>query len=103
MAHRDFTRGHPWSTVLTYGLPLSLGMASHALFNLVDLVMVGRLGPGAVAAVHVGSTINFLPMIIGNGIGVSTVAIAANLLGAGRVERARTVCNRSHVLMLLAG
>ena len=35
------------AAVLRLGLPLAFGMASHALVNLVDLALVGQLGPDA--------------------------------------------------------
>ncbi|HZT55421.1 MAG TPA: MATE family efflux transporter [Burkholderiaceae bacterium] len=71
------------AAVLRLGLPLAFGMASHALVNLVDLALVGQLGPDAVAAAHVASTINFLPMILGNGISVATLGALSRLLGNG--------------------
>jgi putative MATE family efflux protein len=71
------------AAVLRLGLPLAFGMASHALVNLVDLALVGQLGPDAVAAAHVASTINFLPMILGNGISVATLGALSRQLGNG--------------------
>lgn len=78
-------------------------MASHAVFNLVDLLLVGRLGEGAVAGVHVASTINFLPMILGNGISIATLSLMARMLGAGDEAGARDLSSRSQSLMLLIG
>lgn len=78
-------------------------MASHALFNLIDLVLVGRLGSEAVAGVHVATTINFLPMILGNGISVATLSMMARMLGSGDEAGARSLSSRSQALMLLLG
>ncbi|MFQ5505628.1 MAG: MATE family efflux transporter [Planctomycetota bacterium] len=89
--------------VLTFGLPLALGMASHAAFNLIDLLVVGRLGENAVAAVHNGGAINFLPMVLGNGISIGAVAVLSQLMGEGDKHRARQVANFSLALMLFLG
>jgi len=64
----------PAMAVLTLGLPLALGLASHAIVNLVDLVLVGRLGDDAIRAAHVASTWNFLPMILGNCVSTALLA-----------------------------
>ncbi|MEM7202594.1 MAG: MATE family efflux transporter [Planctomycetota bacterium] len=89
--------------VLRQGLPLALGMASHATFNLVDLILVGRLGEAAVAGVHAASTINFLPMVLGNGLSIATISLIARHLGAGRLAEAQALSSRSQKWMLLAG
>lgn len=88
---------------LRQGLPLALGMASHVLFNLVDLLLVGHLGAAAVAGVHVATTINFLAMIIGNGVTVAALSLLSRALGAGQPARAREVNSRLQVLMIALG
>lgn len=100
---RDLSRGGIVRTVLAFGLPLAFGMAAHASFNLVDLWIVGELGEDAVAAVHLGSTINFFPMIVGNGLSVGVVAIVSRLLGAGRRGEAGQLANFAALLMLGLG
>jgi putative MATE family efflux protein len=89
--------------ILRQGLPLAFGMASHALFNLVDLVLVGRLGADAVAGVHVATTINFLAMILGNGLSVATQSTLARMLGAGQIDRAAELSARSQIYAVLLG
>ncbi len=98
---RDLTRGGVVRTVLAFALPLALGMAAHAAFNLMDLWIVGSLGESAVAAVHLGSTINFFPMILGNGISVGTVVLVAQWLGSGRRERAARFANLACLVMVV--
>ncbi len=100
---RDLSEGPVLRGVLAFGLPLALAMASQALFNLVDLVLVGRLGEDALAGVHLGSTLNFFPMILGNGISVGAVALVGQTVGRKQEERARREANLSFGLMLLTG
>ena len=93
----------PWWLLLRIGLPLAVGMSSHVMFNLVDLLLVGRLGEGAAAAAHVATIFNFLLMIVGNGISVATISILSRRIGAGEMERARRLSSRSQVMMLWLG
>lgn len=95
--------GPVWWLVLRQGLPMAIGMACHVLFNLVDLWMVGEFGEDAVAGVHCATTINFLPMILGNGVSVATMALMSQALGEGNRARAAWLSSWSQVAMLLLG
>lgn len=95
-------RGPGW-TVVTLGVPLALGLASHALINLVDLLLVGRLGEGAVRAAHVASTWNFLPMIVGNCVSTALLARLSRALGGDDVLVARHLHRRAQGFMLWLG
>ncbi|MGE3175493.1 MAG: MATE family efflux transporter [Planctomycetota bacterium] len=86
-------------TVLRLGLPLAIGMSSHALVNLVDLALVGRLGAQAAASAHIASVVNFVPMIVGNGVSVATLAILSQRLGAGDRAGAGAFGRRSMAFM----
>lgn len=83
----------PWFAVFRQGLPLALGFASHALINLVDLALVGRLGGQALQAAHIGSTWNVLPMIVGNCVSTALLASLSRDLGTGNTALA-TLRNR---------
>ena len=74
---------------LRFGLPLALAMAFHGLFNCVDLVIVGRLGSGAIAAVTAAGIVNMVAMLLFAGIGNSIAAEVSREIGAGRPEAAR--------------
>ena len=93
----------PWWLLLRIGLPLAVGMSSHVMFNLVDLMLVGSLGEGAVASAHVATIFNFLLMIVGNGISVATISVLSRRIGAGEMERARSLSSRSQVMMIWLG
>jgi putative MATE family efflux protein len=96
-------RRGPALVVLTLGLPLALGLASHALVNLVDLWLVGRLGEGAIRAAHVASTWNFLPMILGNCVSTALLARLSRALGSGDRAAARRLHRRGQWFMLWFG
>ena len=90
----------PWFAVLRQGVPLALGFASHALINLVDLALVGRLGGDALQAAHIGSTWNVLPMIVGNCVSTALLASLSRDLGAGDAALARVRNRRAQVFMV---
>lgn len=96
-------RRSPALAVLLLGLPLALGLASHAVVNLVDLVLVGRLGADAIRSAHVASTWNFLPMLLGNCVSTALLARLSQLLGRGEREAARALHRRAEWFMLLFG
>jgi putative MATE family efflux protein len=96
-------RRGPFFAVLLQGLPLAIGLASHAVINLVDLGMVGRLGDDAVQSAHVATTWNFLPMIVGQVVSTALLAQLSQQLGRGDVDGARRRNVRAQVFMVWLG
>jgi len=93
----------PASRVLPSGIPLVLGMGGHALFNLVDLWIVGGLGPAALAAVTIASIVNAVPMVLLQGISEGSVAVIARAVGAGDFPRAGRATRDSILISLVLG
>ncbi len=102
MNDRLLTASVPW-LILRQGLPMAVGMASHALFNLVDLWMVGEFGAEAVAGTHVATTVSFAPMVFGNAFSVAAMALMSQALGRDDRDLARRISNWSQWVMLLGG
>lgn len=66
---RDLTTGSPMKLVLSFMLPLLLGMVFQQFYNMVDTVVVGKfLGVKALAGVGSTGSINFLVLGLCNGI-----------------------------------
>ena len=86
-------------SILVFGSPLVLGMGFHALFNLVDLWIVGKLGTAALAAVTIATMINTLPMVICNGISTSSIAFMARNIGFRNLRRANEFMRQSFLLV----
>ena len=93
----------PASRVAGFGLPLVMGMGGHALFNLVDLWIVGSLGDGAIAAVAIAGLVNSVAMVILQGVSDGSVAILARRVGAGDREGAAAAARQGMMLALLLG
>ncbi len=107
MTRGDLTRGTTLGNVLRFGLPLVIGMAGHALFNLVDMFMVAKgpppVGPGAMGAVHLATTINMVPMVFYNGLATASIALISRAYGAGNRERAAWISNQGMMLCIFSG
>jgi putative MATE family efflux protein len=78
----DLTSGGLAAGTFRFGFPLSVALALHGLFNLVDAIIVGRLGEGAIAAVTVSGVIVMVPMLLFEGVCNLTVAYVARARGA---------------------
>ena len=94
--------------LLRLGVPLVAGMGGHALFNIVDLAMVGAYrgdkAPGTVAdtlsAVGVASIVLTVPIVFMNGISNGTVTVIARWFAAGKHRRANQAARQSLLLSL---
>jgi Na+-driven multidrug efflux pump len=54
------------------------------LFNIVDMIFVGRLGAAAIAAVSIGGVIMGLIRMLATGISTGTVALVSRFVGQKR-------------------
>ena len=91
--------------LLRFGVPLSAGMALHAMFNVVDIAVVGNLPEGA-RALGVIALCDLLAMIgtvVSTGVGNAAAAIISRRLGAGDSSRAAQACWGSLCVLLAAG
>lgn len=72
--------------LLRLAVPLIVAEIGWMLMNFVDLAMIGRVGPTALAAVSVGSAIFIMFAIIGEGLMMGLDAVASQAYGAGRLQ-----------------
>ena len=90
-------------TVLDLSLPIVGGMASQNVLNLVDIAMVGTLGPVALAAVGLGSFANFMAMALVMGLSSGVQAMAARRKGEGRESEMAVALNGGLLLAIMIG
>jgi len=95
----DLNRGPLCVRIVTFGIPLVLGMFFHSLFNLVDLIIVGKLGPYALAAVNQASLVNFIPMLISTGVNNTSIAVISRNFGMRNYKRANANALQSFLLL----
>ena len=80
--------GHPWRgeirAMLALSWPMILTNLGQTAMTATDVLMMGRLGPDALAAGSLGSNLYFLPLIFGLGLMLATSPMMATELGRRR-------------------
>jgi len=80
---RDLVRAPLLRTSLRFGAPIAAALCLHGVFNLVDLLVIARLGiEGAPAAINVASILVTAPFLVFDGICNVAVALIAQAKGA---------------------
>ncbi len=74
-------------TILLLGLPITGGMLSQSLINLVDTAMVGRLGEQSLAAIGAANYAIFVSFALINGLSVAVQSRVARHYGCGNRDR----------------
>ena len=74
--------------IMKLALPIIGGMASQNVLNLVDTLMIGQIGAEALAAVGLGSFVNFLTSAFVLGLSSGVQALSARRVGEGREHEA---------------
>src|SRR5689334_15964768 len=81
--------------------PVVLAEIGWMAMGLVDTVMVGRLGPAALAVTGMGSGVFTAIMIFGAGLMLGIDALVSRAAGAGRLEEALRWLHQAVVLALI--
>ena len=100
-ARRDLTRGSLVGAIWHLALPTMVTSALYDLFNIVDMIFVGRLGPAAIAAVSISGVLMGLIRMLPWGISVGTVALISRTVGEGDRATAEHVMGQSITLSLI--
>ncbi|MHC4956580.1 MAG: MATE family efflux transporter [Planctomycetota bacterium] len=98
----DLNRGQLTARLIFFCIPLVLGMFFHGLFNLVDLVdliIVGKLGPYALAAIVQASLILMLAMVVSTGVNNASIAVISRNFGMRNYRRANANTLQSFILL----
>lgn len=96
---KDMSQGSPMKLILSFAIPMLLGMLFQQFYNLVDTMIVGKtLGVDALAGVGATSGINF--MIIGFCMGICTgfSIPVAQQFGAKKYSQLRKYVYNSYIL-----
>jgi putative MATE family efflux protein len=97
----DLTQGSILRHLLLLTLPL---IASHTLqdaFNFVDMVFVGRLGTGALAAIAVSGNLLRLISVLGLGISTGTVIMVSQFVGAKQRSEGENIAMQALILAVV--
>lgn len=100
----DLTTGPLLRKSVAFGTPLAMALMGHGLFNLVDLLIIGRLPEeGPVAAVTIAGIVLTVAFLIFDGISNVTVALTAHAHGARQRRMLHDVAWESFWLTLALG
>jgi putative MATE family efflux protein len=94
---RDLTKGSVVGNLLSMSVPTMLGMLGQTLYDVVDLMWVGRISAKAVAGVTLFSSIFWLVEVLNEVIGTSSVALITQSIGAGDQERTNRIVEQTIV------
>tara|TARA_Y100000768_G_scaffold85293_1_gene61034 strand:+ start:230 stop:1621 length:1392 start_codon:yes stop_codon:yes gene_type:complete len=72
---------NPKKALWTLAVPIMFGMGIHTLYNIVDMLFIGRLGGDAIAGVAFNMPIFFLMLGLTMGLGTGVTASIARLIG----------------------
>ena len=82
ISKRDLTTGSIAKNLWFLAFPMMATNALQTLFNIVDMIFVGRLGPAPIAAVAVVGMILMIPFAFALGLGVASGAMVSRYYGA---------------------
>ena len=83
--------------------PAFIELVMSTLFGMVDMIMVGRLSPAAIAAVGLTNQPFFLLLAIFAAVNVGTTTLVAWNYGAGSMEKAKSVIRQVLMVNLVLG
>jgi MATE family multidrug resistance protein len=83
--------GEEFRALLALAIPVVLSELGWMTMTIVDLIMVGRLGPDAIGAVGLGNAIYYAPSLFGIGVLLGLDTLVSQSWGAGRFDD----CHRS--------
>lgn len=100
---QDLTSGSLTGHLLKTTSFMLVSMVFQALYVLVDLFWVGRLGTAAVAAVGISANLSFVVLAISQMLGVGTTTVVSHAAGRKEHAEATYLFNQSQVLSMVAG
>lgn len=87
-AFRDITEGSTLKNILYLALPMMVGTFLQDLFNIVDMIFIGRLGPAAISGIAIGGVLQGLLFTVASGVSIGAVAVISRAYGGRRYEDA---------------
>ena len=102
-SRHDLTQGSVLANLLHLAVPSFCSQLLQDLFNVVDMIFVGRLGASALAAVAMSANLLRLIGILGHGISTGTVILVAQSLGANKPEDGQRIAMQALILSLVCG
>lgn len=100
-SHRDFTVGSIPRAIFLLAVPMVLEVVMESIFAVVDVFVVSRLGPDAVATVGLTESLLVLVYAVAMGVSIGAMALIARRIGEKDPERAAQTAVQAIALALL--
>lgn len=98
---RDLTTGNISMKLIRFAIPLVLMQLLQAVYNLVDMIIVGQfVGSAGMSAVNIGGQVTHLVLALSNGLSNGGSAYIGQLYGAKRREEAKAVVSTQVTFLL---
>ncbi|MFO8058571.1 MAG: MATE family efflux transporter [bacterium] len=97
----DLTRGRIPKVLLLFSLPIIGQMSIQPLYQVVDRIFIGQIGPEAFKAVTNAAVLQMLVIMLSAGIANGVTSYVARLIGSGEYAEADNAANHA-VLLILA-
>lgn len=98
---RDMTQGSVVMLLLQFALPLFVANALQAVYNLVDMVVVGQvIGGAGMSAVSIGGDILHLLTFLAMGFSSAGQVLISQHVGAGRIDKMRRLIGTMFTFLL---
>lgn len=103
--NRDLTRGSISRNLLYMSIPAILGNLSRTLYDIIDMMWIGRISASAVAGVTVFSSVFWLVWILSITIGMSSISLISQSFGKGDKQHTariieQTLCFKALVAVI---
>lgn len=89
MKKRDFTKGNIKKNLLYMSVPTMMGFFAQTLYDIVDMMWIGRISFEALAGVTIFSTIFWVVEVLNEIIGSSSVSLISQSYGEGDVKKTK--------------
>ena len=104
MNSKTLTQGTPWKSILSFMIPVFLGLLLQQLYNTVDTIIVGNFaGETSLAAVGACGVLTMAFLALANGFSAGACILIAQLFGADKKEDMRRQASSSLLVMLAMG
>ncbi len=101
MEERNLTAGSIPGHIIRMSLPTMSGLLFQGLYDLVDMIWIGRISYEAVAAVTIFISIFWVFEVVNEIIGMSSVSLISQSFGAGDIERSQRAAEQTLVFKFL--
>jgi len=104
MNNKTLTQGPPWKGILSFMIPVLLGLLLQQLYNTVDTIIVGNFaGETPLAAVGACGVLTMAFLALANGFSAGACILIAQLFGGNKEEDMRRQASSSLLVMLAMG